>query len=496
MAIKAYRIKASTLRKIANAIRKVRGIDRKIPTSELANAYLGKTITITAPEGAAEEHIIYEETLVELADAIRSKDGTTAKILISDLEARILNSIEIKKLAKPIIRLVEGEEDSPDGLTPAILGIAILGRTILGKTTVSNLPRLAKPSIRLVEIADGVIQLDKPKISLVEVAEMLQLSKPYIELIEVSDELPEEPDVPDEPEMTQLSKPIIALVIIGEDEPVVPDEPEIEQLAQPIITLVIEEDEEPEPDIPEEPELKQLDKPQIELVEVLPEEPTITQLDKPDIYLETIDDSIVVFDQTVTPIADTIVFNGSSLGGAPIISNTHFLDEKIQEYTVTLNGNDVRKVSKSTGMSAWSHGQISDDDFMLLIQGEEGKVAMLGINVDEEIHIKISYEEEVEDGIVVFNEIVYTRNDETYTQHSGNVVEDVTTLSDETLLDEAIDVYTLSIDGVEYELSGANISDIWVNIEKGLMLLIDENGRTGIFGIENIGRFHIKITHS
>ena len=112
-----------------------------------------------------------------------------------------------QKLSTPVIRLETvsdgGGEDPGDTVdnTPAILGRAVLGRTILGVTDGVDIPKLAKPVIRLETEAD-----------------------------------------PDAPTLPKLETPVIALETVADPEPEPDPEPEMEKLATPEIQLKVEEE--------------------------------------------------------------------------------------------------------------------------------------------------------------------------------------------------------------------------------------------------------------
>ena len=130
------------------------------------------------------------------------------------------------KLSAPVIQLeIDGEVQPdvpsvPEGMTPAILGVAILGRTILGVTSV--LPKLSAPTIQLETVSGDTKILDAP----------------VIRLETVSGEQPEEPVLP------KLSAPSIRLEVIedGGEEPDEPDIPVIQKLGTPVIRLEVIED--------------------------------------------------------------------------------------------------------------------------------------------------------------------------------------------------------------------------------------------------------------
>lgn len=153
---------------------------------------------------------------------------------------------EVKKLATPVIRLVtEGDEPEepdvpidPGEKTPAILGVAILGRTILGDYD-NDLPKLAKPQIQLVTLADDAPKLETPQIQLVTEDAPDEPNPPKLTAPEIYLETVTEPK---DPETPKLEKPEIYLETITSIDPPDPgysgpDEPEMEQLATPEIYL-------------------------------------------------------------------------------------------------------------------------------------------------------------------------------------------------------------------------------------------------------------------
>lgn len=152
---------------------------------------------------------------------------------------------EVKKLETPQIQLVTDDEPDvpidPGEKTPAILGVAILGRTILGDYD-NDLPKLAKPQIQLVTLADDAPKLETPQIQLVTEDAPDEPNPPKLTAPEIYLETVTEPK---DPETPKLEKPEIYLETITSVDPPDPgysgpDEPEMEQLATPEIYLETE----------------------------------------------------------------------------------------------------------------------------------------------------------------------------------------------------------------------------------------------------------------
>lgn len=177
-----YFIDTLTLQEIADAIRYVKGVDEFISVSELDDVLVGQVATRNDPKAKKSEYLIEKQTLVDIADAARAATGTTGKILVTDLAARILNIF-----------------------SPSIVGKAILGKVVLGVYT--STPKLSTPIINLVTVDDSLPQLNKPNIYIWEESEVIvqQLAKPKIWLENIPDE------EPDEPIVIKLGKPVIYL---------------------------------------------------------------------------------------------------------------------------------------------------------------------------------------------------------------------------------------------------------------------------------------------
>lgn len=405
MANMFFAIKASTLRKIADAIRAKRGISGNIPVIKLGKALLGIPIAEaeveTFPAATLERYIITKQTLTDVADAIRKLDGSTENIEVEDLEAKILNlvisddstgvttailgrailgfavlgsKIALPKLTTPVIYLATETEN--EGRSTAILGGAILGLAILGSR--ESLPKLETPSIHIAvnhKLTTPVIhleviqKLDTPIIKLEVIEEMQKLATPIISLV-VIDDGGEEPDIPDIPELVKLGTPIIRLEIVEDEIPNEPDEPEIIKLDTPVIYLDIIEDE-----IPEEPIIEKLDTPVIELVEVS-DEPA----------------EIVLFEGDVVTKSSAI--NGGTWGTkATILTTEHLLEFNTLGYTVAINGSEYVLDTKLMGDD--NDGVFENSSVVRIYQGWEGtgiQSNLLGAEGTVN-HIKIYYRE-------------------------------------------------------------------------------------------------------
>lgn len=274
-----------TLKAIADYIRAKEGTDALIPVLELVERLLalgsqsggGST---TAILGRA----ILGKAILGNASSLPKLNAPTIRLEMSNgkLSAPVIrlyeDAGEIIKLATPVIRLCdEGNDDSGDGSTTAILGKAILGKAILGST--SSLSKLDAPVIRLVDMGE-IIKLDAPVIRLEQMAEVIKLDSPSIRLEVIEDVVPDEPDVP---VIEKLDAPIIRIEAVMPDVPDEPDIPDVPQLDAPIIRIeVIAPDVPDEPDEPDVPDVQKLDAPTIRIEVVTPDMP---KLDAPIIYL-------------------------------------------------------------------------------------------------------------------------------------------------------------------------------------------------------------------
>lgn len=254
-------IQATTLQEIIDAIE--------------ASGYV--TVRIQVSPSNADGYIIAKKLLKKIADEVRAFDGTIAEILIKELAKRILCK-KVIKLATPVVALYdENGIISPSYDTTAILGKAILGYAILGNSG-GNVQKLATPVIYLYDDAS-----DEPALP------AIKLNTPVVYLYNDS----EDPDIPDQPTIIKLATPIIELIIEEEsddpvtkivkletpviylekidddlpEEPDVPDQPTTVKLATPVIELVIEDNESETPEEPDKPTILKLDTPVIKLVE-------------------------------------------------------------------------------------------------------------------------------------------------------------------------------------------------------------------------------------
>lgn len=206
-----YLIRVQTLTAITNAISQV-GLSADFPVLKVI---AGKEL-----------YYIYHQTLVDIADTIRKKSGTTGEIPVTELAEKIL-----------------ALSNQPTGNTTAILGKAILGKAILGSS--GSLKKLATPTIYLEEtngqlnapiirlevVEEGdtpaITKLSTPTIYLEEIAEVLKLNTPIIYLETIDD------SEPDEPEIVKLTTPNIWLEVVSDE----PDEPVVVKLSAPNIFL-------------------------------------------------------------------------------------------------------------------------------------------------------------------------------------------------------------------------------------------------------------------
>lgn len=275
--------KRITLNKISDAIKYYQEkqnhiINVKIPANEFALALLNGIVTTTAPEATENLYKIERQTLVDVADVIRSIDGTTDEILGADFEKRILNLFQ--KLDTPVVEIVEVDVDGDGEVKP-------------------TLTKLATPKIRIVtvtedeggDVAPTLTKLDAPIIEIVpidsedsgeELPTLKQLDTPVIEIIEV----PGGEEKPPEIVITKLARPIISLVKIdgesGEEET-----PTLIKLTAPIIEIVTVDVEDGGEPLPAPTKLQ---KPKITLIEISDgddeeEQPTLTKLDTPTIEI-------------------------------------------------------------------------------------------------------------------------------------------------------------------------------------------------------------------
>lgn len=183
-------IRTSTLTKIADSIRTVRGLTVKIPTVELVSALkTGKVSVESAKEPTTRsELLISRQILTDIADAVREKIGSTADIPVSGLSAAILAAFKNAPggdTQGTTFEISDGidvlEENSGGGLTLIIYGyddlIKLNSPTIY--VDVEIVSKLDAPTIYL----DGVIlpKLDAPTIHS-EIETIAKLDTPTIYL--------------------------------------------------------------------------------------------------------------------------------------------------------------------------------------------------------------------------------------------------------------------------------------------------------------------------
>lgn len=217
-----YLIRKDTLCRIADSVRRVKGLSCKIPCDSLDEALCDKPIR-SCSEAIKSYYKIKRQTLVDIADTVREQEGSTEEIKVIELSDRILTAYgfersklrtphiylseggELIKLATPVIYLSEtgGNEDGVS--TTAILGKAILGYAILGNSVI--LPKLGTPIIYIESEEPGE---EKPKLATPSI---------YLTVVEEEEEIP------------NLATPYIYIEVIEDEEEVTP------KLATPEIYL-------------------------------------------------------------------------------------------------------------------------------------------------------------------------------------------------------------------------------------------------------------------
>lgn len=277
----------STLEAIAEYIRSKEGTTALIPVTELAERLLalcgqsdGTTTAILGRAILGKAILGRTVSLPKLSAPTIWLEGAADVPKLDTPVIRLEDVVEAVKLATPTIRLYE--EGSGDGSTTAILGQAILGKAILGKAIPGgdvDQPKLDAPVIRLVDMGE-TIKLDAPVIRLEEIAEIVKLAAPTIRLEEVA-------------EIIKLAAPTIRLEEVATEEPDVPDIP---KLATPSIRIEVIED--VVPDEPDVPTIEKLDAPTIRIEVIEDEEPdepdipVVPKLDAPVISLVEVSDVI------------------------------------------------------------------------------------------------------------------------------------------------------------------------------------------------------------
>ena len=273
-------------------------IDGNIPVKELAKTLKDGFFETDAPLATELMYKIEPQTLIDIADAVRSIGGTQGEIAVRDLEIKIANllvqlkmpNIEIKNVS-----LVYDDESisKSQQLKEPIVRVVEVIENVLEEEYLAS---LEQPSIAIVEVKEAgeewnptLSELKKPEISIVEVSKadethptipIMVLSRPYIKIAEIRGETGEEI----KPILVALDPPEIAIVEANKDQeqPL----PSATPLKQPNIQLF---ESRLDVEIQEKPIIKPLKDPNIKIVDFKFEEQapeyTVQTLQAPEIFV-------------------------------------------------------------------------------------------------------------------------------------------------------------------------------------------------------------------